>query len=96
MAYDNLLYSQEDGTAVVTLNRPQRRGYSKARAAKGGPIKVSFDANQKMTSLQVVTELEASDEGGTAGIEVVADAPDAGIFYGSRRNQAQFLQGISG
>jgi enoyl-CoA hydratase/carnithine racemase len=25
MAYDNLLYSQEGGTAVVTLNRPQRR-----------------------------------------------------------------------
>src|SRR5262249_932202 len=48
--------------AVEKLNRPQRRGHRKARTAKGAPIKVSFDANQKMTSLQVVTELEPSGE----------------------------------
>ena len=39
---------------------------------ESGPVKITFDAKQKVTGLKVITSLDAANQLGKAAIEIVA------------------------
>src|SRR5262245_26959990 len=53
----------------VVAHRTQRR-HRKGRVVEARPVEIAFDAKEKVTSLEIITSLDAADEFGDATVKI--------------------------